>query len=103
MAFTTAKKIPKAKELAVFVWQGVNRKGKKISGELSAANPIELKAQLRKQGITPSKVKRKPKPLFGMSGEKKIHGYCHHNPSNSHDAQCWCTFGTNHRNDQQRP
>jgi len=72
MALATAKKISKPKELAVFTLQGVKRKGKKISGELSAANPIELKAQLRKQGITPSKVKRKPKPLFGMSGEKKI-------------------------------
>ena len=25
-----------------------------------------VKAQLRKQGIIPSKVKRKPKPLFGI-------------------------------------
>jgi type IV pilus assembly protein PilC len=33
---------------------------------------IELKAQLRKQGITPSKVKKKPKPLFGLGGDKKI-------------------------------
>jgi len=72
MATATARKIPKPKELDVFTWQGVNRKGKKISGELSAGSTIELKAQLRKQGITPSKVKKKPKPLFGMSGEKKI-------------------------------
>ena len=72
MATATARKIPKPKELDVFTWHGVNRKGKKISGELSAASPVELKSQLRKQGITPSKVKKKPKPLFGMSGEKKI-------------------------------
>jgi len=72
MATATAKKIPKPKELDVFTWQGVNRKGKKISGELSATSPVELKSQLRKQGITPSRVKKKAKPLFGMSGEKKI-------------------------------
>ncbi|MBL0711180.1 MAG: type II secretion system F family protein [Colwellia sp.] len=64
--------ITKVKPLDVFTWQGVNRKGKKINGELSAKNIIELKAQLRKQGITPSKVKKKAKPLFGMGGDKAI-------------------------------
>ncbi len=61
----------KAKEQHIFIWHGVNRKGKKISGELPARNNIELKAQLRKQGITPSRVKKKPKPLFGMSGGER--------------------------------
>lgn len=68
----TKKNTPKAKPLDVFVWYGVNRKGKKINGELSAHNVIELKAQLRKQGITPSKVKKKAKPLFGLGGDKAI-------------------------------
>ena len=73
MVTAVAKKnTPKAKPLDVFVWHGVNRKGKKINGELSARNLIELKAQLRKQGITPSKVKKKAKPLFGMGGDKPI-------------------------------
>ena len=73
MATAAAKKnTPKVKALDVFTWQGVNRKGKKINGELPANNIIELKAQLRKQGITPSKVKRKSKPLFGMGGDKAI-------------------------------
>jgi len=69
---TKKSKIPTPKALDVFVWQGVNRKGKKISGELSAPSLMALKGQLRKQGITPGKVKKKPKPLFGMSGEKAI-------------------------------
>ena len=68
----SSKAKAKVKALDVFIWQGVNRKGKKIKGELSANNVIELKAQLRKQGITPSKVKKKAKPLFGMSGDKAI-------------------------------
>jgi len=73
MATAVAKKnTPKVKPLDVFIWHGVNRKGKKVSGELSANNIIELKAQLRKQGITPSKVKKKAKPLFGMGGDKAI-------------------------------
>ncbi|MGL1958661.1 MAG: type II secretion system F family protein [Colwellia sp.] len=66
------KSASKVKELDIFVWHGVNRKGKKINGELSANNIIELKAQLRKQGITPSRVKKKAKPLFGMGGDKAI-------------------------------
>ena len=66
------KKTPKIKPLDIFTWHGVNRKGKKINGELSANNVIELKAQLRKQGITPSKVKKKAKPLFGLGGDKAI-------------------------------
>ncbi|AAZ28644.1 type II secretion system F family protein [Colwellia psychrerythraea] len=77
MAITTKKKSAKdrtkVKEQDVFVWHGVNRKGKKISGELSAKSIIELKNQLRKQGIVPSRVKKKAKPLFGLgSGDKAI-------------------------------
>mgnify|MGYP000209267064 CR=1 FL=1 len=72
MAVSNAAKAPKVKALDVFTWQGVNRKGKKVGGELSAASMLELKAQLRKQGVTPGKVKKKAKPLFGMGGDKAI-------------------------------
>lgn len=76
MAITASKKSTrpqkKVVEQEIFLWHGVNRKGKKISGELPANNVIELKSQLRKQGITPSRVKKKPKPLFGMGGDKPI-------------------------------
>jgi len=68
---TSAKAAP-VKALDVFIWQGVNRKGKKVNGELSAGSQVELKAQLRKQGITPGRIRKKPKPLFGMGGDKKI-------------------------------
>ncbi|WP_286263056.1 type II secretion system F family protein [Thalassotalea atypica] len=61
----------KTKPNDVFVWQGVNRKGKKVNGELSAASALELKTQLRKQGITPGRIKKKPKPLFGLGGSDK--------------------------------
>jgi type IV pilus assembly protein PilC len=69
---TKKRKPPQAKALDVFIWHGVNRKGKKISGELSATNMLELKAQLRKQGITPGKVKKKPKSMFGSKDKKLI-------------------------------
>ncbi|MEX0606062.1 MAG: type II secretion system F family protein [Marinobacter sp.] len=60
----------KTEKLSAFVWEGKDRKGNKTKGEVSGTNLALVKAQLRKQGIIPSKVKKKPKPLFG--GSKKI-------------------------------
>ncbi len=53
-----------------FVWVGVSARGKRLEGELNGNSIALVKAQLRKQGITPSKVKRKPKPLFGTRLQK---------------------------------
>ena len=55
----------KIKELETFNYKGVNRRGKKIDGEIKGTSIAEVKALLRQQGITPSGVKKKPKPLFG--------------------------------------
>jgi type IV pilus assembly protein PilC len=60
----------KAEKLQAFVWEGKDRKGNKSKGEVSGTNLALVKAQLRKQGIIPNKVRKKPKPLFG--GSKKI-------------------------------
>ncbi|MCF2915532.1 type II secretion system F family protein [Pseudoalteromonas sp. Cn5-37] len=60
------------KDLDTFQWVGVNSRGKKLEGELSGQSIALIKAQLRKQGITPSKVKRKAKPLFGIKSVQKI-------------------------------
>lgn len=61
----------KAQKLESYVWEGKDRKGNKSKGELTGSNLALVKAQLRKQGIIPDKVKKKPKPLFG-GGSKKI-------------------------------
>tara|TARA_R110001599_G_scaffold61576_3_gene171332 strand:+ start:97 stop:1317 length:1221 start_codon:yes stop_codon:yes gene_type:complete len=60
----------KAHKLESYIWEGKDRKGNKSKGELAGSNLALVKAQLRKQGIIPDKVKKKPKPLFG--GSKKI-------------------------------
>jgi len=60
----------KAQKLESYIWEGKDRKGNKSKGELTGSNLALVKAQLRKQGIVPDKVKKKPKPLFG--GSKKI-------------------------------
>ncbi len=60
----------KAIKTNVFTWEGTDRKGTKIKGELSGASPALVKAQLRKQGINPQKVRKKSVSLFGAG--KKI-------------------------------
>ncbi|TGN39980.1 type II secretion system F family protein [Marinobacter confluentis] len=62
--------VQKVEKLQAFVWEGKDRKGNKSKGEVSGTNLALVKAQLRKQGIIPDKVKKKPKPLFG--GSKKV-------------------------------
>ena len=56
--------------LITFVWEGKNRTGTKVAGETQALSELLMRAELRKQGIIPVKIKKKPKPLF----RKKIKG-----------------------------
>ncbi|TMP03194.1 type II secretion system protein F [Pseudoalteromonas sp. S3178] len=65
-------KQPNKKTQDLFQWVGVSARGKRLEGELTGNSIALVKAQLRKQGITPSKVKRKPKPLFGIQNVQKI-------------------------------
>ncbi|WP_165727142.1 type II secretion system F family protein [Pseudoalteromonas sp. 31A1] len=60
------------KSLDTFQWIGVSARGKRLEGEITGNSIALVKAQLRKQGITPSKVKRKAKPLFGIQSVQKI-------------------------------
>ena len=55
--------------LNLFVWEGTDKRGVKMKGEQSSKNANFLRAELRKQGITPTVVKVKPKPLFGAAGK----------------------------------
>ncbi|MGE9761329.1 type II secretion system F family protein [Pseudomonas sp. PDM20] len=60
----------KALRTSVFSWEGTDRKGGKVKGELSGTNTALVKAQLRKQGINPTKVRKKSISLFSKG--KKI-------------------------------
>lgn len=55
--------------LQTFVWVGTDKRGVKIKGEYAAKNASLVKAELRRQGINPTNVKAKPKPLFGAAGK----------------------------------
>lgn len=67
VARQTSKK--SSDKLKNFVWEGTDRRGNKVSGELAGQNMAMVKAQLRKQGIHPTKVKPKGIELF--SGKSK--------------------------------
>ena len=55
----------------LFAWEGTDKKGKKVKGESNASNPAMVKADLRRQGIKPVKV-RKKSALFANAKKKKI-------------------------------
>ncbi len=60
---------------ATFEWEGLNKRGQKITGEMLGENSAIIKAQLRKQGVNPKRIKRKQDAIFGLSvgsGEKKV-------------------------------
>ncbi|WP_296749850.1 type II secretion system F family protein [Thiobacillus sp.] len=60
----------KAVKEATFLWEGMDKRGKKVKGQMSAGGEAVVNAQLRKQGITVTKVK-KQSSLFG-GGSKRI-------------------------------
>jgi len=54
----------------VFLWQGRDKRGVKLKGQQVAVSPNLVRAELRRQGISPISVKKKSKPLFGGAGSR---------------------------------
>ncbi|WP_159017308.1 type II secretion system F family protein [Cognatiluteimonas profundi] len=68
---TAAKQTARrADALEIFVWEGKDKRGIKMKGEQPAKNAALVKAELRRQGITVTGIKPKPKALFGGAGKK---------------------------------
>ncbi|MFW3174513.1 type II secretion system F family protein [Xanthomonas phaseoli] len=65
-----AKSAVQAEQMSPFIWEGTDKRGVKMKGEQTARTANLLRAELRRQGITPTVVKVKPKPLFGSAGKK---------------------------------
>ena len=71
MATTAAKaKAPatRTSDMQQFTWEGTDKRGVKMKGETTSKNANLLRAELRKQGINPTVVRAKSKPLFGKGG-----------------------------------
>jgi type IV pilus assembly protein PilC len=47
-----------------FLWEGTDRKGKKIKGKSMAANEAAVRADLRRQGVVPSRIRKQSRGLF---------------------------------------
>ncbi len=60
----------KPKQVQKYNWSGTDKKGSKLKGESLGQSVSHVKAELRSQGVTPSSVKLKPKPLFGEKKQK---------------------------------
>lgn len=66
---STAKPSTRTDALQTFTWVGKDKRGVIMKGETPAKNINLVKAELRRQGITPTTVKPKAKPLFGGAGK----------------------------------
>ena len=51
-----------------FVYEGKTTKGHVVKGKIRSTSIVMAKAELRNQGITPTKVRKKGKPIFGIGG-----------------------------------
>ena len=56
----------------MFAWEGTDKAGKRLKGEMSGSSDALIKATLRRQGINPLKVKKKAKSLLAGTSKKKI-------------------------------
>ena len=54
----------------IFVWEGSDRQGRRIKGQTRADSPALVRAELRKQGIRPIKIRKKATELFSARKKK---------------------------------
>lgn len=60
----------KANQLISFHYEGINKSGQKMIGEINARSMAMAKADLRNQGIVTNKISKKRKPLFDRKNKK---------------------------------
>ena len=55
-------------QLTTYEWVALDKRGKRMKGEMPAKNASLVKAELRRQGMNPQTVRERAKPLFGSTG-----------------------------------
>ncbi|MCX7513747.1 type II secretion system F family protein [Frateuria sp. STR12] len=55
--------------MTMYDWVALDKRGKRMKGEMPAKNASLVKAELRRQGMNPQTVREKSKPLFGATGK----------------------------------
>ena len=53
---------------APFLWEGTDRKGQKVKGKSMAANEAAVRADLRRQGVVPIRIRKQRKSIFAGGG-----------------------------------
>lgn len=51
-----------------FTWEGTDRKGQKVKGKAMAISEAAVRADLRRQGVVPTRIKKQGKKLLGGGG-----------------------------------
>jgi type IV pilus assembly protein PilC len=51
-----------------FLWEGTDRHGKKVKGKSLASNEATVRADLRRQGVVPTRIRKQRKGLFSGGG-----------------------------------
>ena len=64
------KPAPKAPKAHVFAWEGMDRRGNRVKGETRSSSLTLVRAELRRQGVNPTKVKKKTE--FLLARKRKI-------------------------------
>jgi type IV pilus assembly protein PilC len=54
--------------LTTYDWVALDKRGKRMKGDMPAKNASLVKAELRRQGMNPQTVRERGKPLFGSTG-----------------------------------
>lgn len=57
----------KKQKTNIYTWEGVNKAGAQVKGEIEGISDAQIKSLLRKQGINPKKVRKKAKPLLNFA------------------------------------
>jgi len=60
-----------AKKQQIFAWEALDKRGAKVKGETRSTSLALARAELRKQGVRPTKIRRKSQGLFGGGGARK--------------------------------
>jgi len=55
-------------QMTTYDWVALDKRGKRMRGSMPAKNASLVKAELRRQGMSPQTVREKAKPLFGSAG-----------------------------------
>ena len=85
-----------------FLWEGTDRKGNKIKGKSMAANEDAVRADLRRQGVVPSRIRKQGKSLILGVIEDHNRGHSNLQPAACNDAGCRYSAGPGLRDRGQR-